>query len=328
MLARAGLPVNVVITSSDPVPLTNSNLNSIATMPTANFSVTIPPQHIKSSASAAAPPLSFGAAFSSPSIVAALQNKNTTASSGLSFGTNTTMVTAKEMNPTVGSQAPTTQEQKQIFGSSITKPASSTPISSPLVKLDADNQKKTNDQPKTSDSAKPSGPFASFSFGQPAPTGANNTSFSLGGNQTQPRFSFGNLVQQQSSSLNQLAGTTSLSTSAAAPDSSGTGAANTSASSVREPDEEDNINFKPTAHFEPVIELPALVDVKTGEENETVLFEHRAKLLRYVKESKEVRNWPNNQLNALPQYFKFMIFFCFCFLAHLAFSGKNVALVI
>lgn len=39
--------------------------------------------------------------------------------------------------------------------------------------------------------------------------------------------------------------------------------------------------FVPTAEFAPVIPLPDLIEVKTGEEEETVLFQERAKLLRY-----------------------------------------------
>ncbi|KAJ0181271.1 hypothetical protein K1T71_003356 [Dendrolimus kikuchii] len=45
--------------------------------------------------------------------------------------------------------------------------------------------------------------------------------------------------------------------------------------------------FEPTAEFKPAIPLPALVEVKTGEEDEVVLFEHRAKLLRFDSSSKE-----------------------------------------
>ncbi|KAH8232523.1 hypothetical protein KR032_008633 [Drosophila birchii] len=45
--------------------------------------------------------------------------------------------------------------------------------------------------------------------------------------------------------------------------------------------------YEPTAQFAPVIPLPELVEVVTGEENEEVLFEHRAKLLRYDKEANE-----------------------------------------
>ncbi|GAB0100417.1 hypothetical protein DMENIID0001_164570 [Sergentomyia squamirostris] len=50
-------------------------------------------------------------------------------------------------------------------------------------------------------------------------------------------------------------------------------------------DEEEE--YVSTAQFQPVIPLPKLVDVKTGEENDTVLFEHRAKLLRFDKGEKE-----------------------------------------
>ncbi|CAK1548449.1 unnamed protein product [Leptosia nina] len=50
----------------------------------------------------------------------------------------------------------------------------------------------------------------------------------------------------------------------------------------------DNIEeFEPTVEFKPVVPLPALVDQKTGEEDELVLFEHRAKLLRFDVQSKE-----------------------------------------
>lgn len=45
--------------------------------------------------------------------------------------------------------------------------------------------------------------------------------------------------------------------------------------------------FEPNVEFKPVIPLPALIDQKTGEEDEIVLFEHRAKLLRFDSASKE-----------------------------------------
>lgn len=45
--------------------------------------------------------------------------------------------------------------------------------------------------------------------------------------------------------------------------------------------------FEPNVEFKPVVPLPALIDQKTGEEDETVLFEHRAKLLRFEAASKE-----------------------------------------
>lgn len=45
--------------------------------------------------------------------------------------------------------------------------------------------------------------------------------------------------------------------------------------------------FEPAIDFKPVVPLPALVDQKTGEEDEVILFEHRAKLLRYDATTKE-----------------------------------------
>ncbi|VDN07477.1 unnamed protein product [Thelazia callipaeda] len=47
-------------------------------------------------------------------------------------------------------------------------------------------------------------------------------------------------------------------------------------------DEETPENFEPSAHFEPVIELPELVEVTTGEENEVIIFAERCRLFRFV----------------------------------------------
>lgn len=45
--------------------------------------------------------------------------------------------------------------------------------------------------------------------------------------------------------------------------------------------------FVPTAEFEPLVPLPELVELKTGEEGEHILFEERAKLLRFDSEGKQ-----------------------------------------
>lgn len=45
--------------------------------------------------------------------------------------------------------------------------------------------------------------------------------------------------------------------------------------------------FVPTAEFKPVVPLPALVDVKTGEEEEEKMFGERAKLFRFDSDTKE-----------------------------------------
>lgn len=45
--------------------------------------------------------------------------------------------------------------------------------------------------------------------------------------------------------------------------------------------------FVPTAEFKPLVPLPELVEPKTGEEGEHILFEERAKLLRFDSEGKQ-----------------------------------------
>uniref|UniRef100_A0A8C4QIQ5 peptidylprolyl isomerase n=1 Tax=Eptatretus burgeri TaxID=7764 RepID=A0A8C4QIQ5_EPTBU len=58
-------------------------------------------------------------------------------------------------------------------------------------------------------------------------------------------------------------------------------------------EEEDDCNDevqeeRDSLHFEPVVSLPELVDVKTGEEEEQVVFSHRAKLYRF---DQSVKQW-------------------------------------
>uniref|UniRef100_A0A1I7WLJ4 RanBP2-type domain-containing protein n=1 Tax=Heterorhabditis bacteriophora TaxID=37862 RepID=A0A1I7WLJ4_HETBA len=47
--------------------------------------------------------------------------------------------------------------------------------------------------------------------------------------------------------------------------------------------------YEPDVEFQPVIPLPDLIDVVTGEENEEILFKSRAKLFRFVKDLKEYK---------------------------------------
>lgn len=118
-----------------------------------------------------------------------------------------------------------------------------------------------------------SSPFADFSFGNKAIY--NNSAMTL---QSSP-FSnlFGGLKppSQENSTIVSSNPTQSS-------DNIDSMSCNMNKSNVSEPEE-----YIPTAQFQPVIPLPALVEVNTGEENEVILFEHRAKLLRYDKTSKE-----------------------------------------
>ncbi|KAK9537433.1 hypothetical protein VZT92_005051 [Zoarces viviparus] len=61
---------------------------------------------------------------------------------------------------------------------------------------------------------------------------------------------------------------------------------NQSRASVGTDDEQDvtQDEERDGQHFEPVVPLPDLVEISTGEENEQVVFSHRAKLYRYNKE--------------------------------------------
>lgn len=132
-----------------------------------------------------------------------------------------------------------------------TNPLSSTPIVG------------VTDTAKDNKTTKPS-PFANFSFGNLSATttgGATNI--------------FGSLVKPPTAEP--IAAKPILTTDTK-PE---TAVANISAS------KEDDDEYVPTAEFAPLIALPDLVEVKTGEEEELVKFEFRAKLLRFVKESKE-----------------------------------------
>ena len=43
----------------------------------------------------------------------------------------------------------------------------------------------------------------------------------------------------------------------------------------------DEVEDSPDVHFEPIVQLPEIVDLTTGEEGEEKIFSHRAKLYRY-----------------------------------------------
>lgn len=166
-----------------------------------------------------------------------------------------------QSNPTLNSTTqstttvPTSQEQKSIFGH-LSKPFSSTPFGSPSSSLSSTISSTAKPSEKSQIEATKS-PFSEFSFAQPTTK-----------------------MESPFAKLNPI--DARLPIGSAKPND-----ATVSTSVVDTSREEEADNYEPTAHFEPVIPLPDLVEVKTGEENEAILFEHRAKLLRYVKESKE-----------------------------------------
>lgn len=109
-----------------------------------------------------------------------------------------------------------------------------------------------------------SSPFASFTFGKVSDA-------------TKPLGSlFGNIGKSNDMTVTALTGTPVIQT---VPTKVENNSLNKSV------DDEDD--YVPTATFTPVIALPELVETVTGEENENVMFEHRAKLFRFDRSTKE-----------------------------------------
>ncbi|KAJ6667455.1 hypothetical protein lerEdw1_016576 [Lerista edwardsae] len=67
-------------------------------------------------------------------------------------------------------------------------------------------------------------------------------------------------------------------------------------SDVTQEDEKDN------QYFEPVVPLPDLVEVTSGEENEQVVFSHRAKLYRYAKDANQWKERGIGDIKILQNY--------------------------
>ncbi|XP_077435417.1 E3 SUMO-protein ligase RanBP2 [Vanacampus margaritifer] len=79
---------------------------------------------------------------------------------------------------------------------------------------------------------------------------------------------------------------------------------NQSRSSVGTDDEQDltQDEERDGLYFEPVVPLPDLVEISTGEENEQVVFSHRAKLYRYDKEANQWKERGIGDIKILQNY--------------------------
>uniref|UniRef100_A0A8C6SEV7 RanBD1 domain-containing protein n=1 Tax=Neogobius melanostomus TaxID=47308 RepID=A0A8C6SEV7_9GOBI len=63
-------------------------------------------------------------------------------------------------------------------------------------------------------------------------------------------------------------------------------------------------------YFEPVVPLPDLVEPSTGEENEQVVFSHRAKLYRYDKDVSQWKERGIGDLKILQNFLGFLGLIC------------------
>ena len=111
--------------------------------------------------------------------------------------------------------------------------------------------------------------FSGFSFGTPASTSTTSS------------FSFGNLQAAVSG-----------------PGSSPV-KANTPKKEEADEGEGDAHNDSHDPHFEPIIPLPEIVAVTTGEEDEEIKFQYRAKVFRYDKDAKEWKERGTGDLKIL-----------------------------
>ncbi|XP_075147018.1 nucleoporin 358 [Haematobia irritans] len=203
-----------------------------------------------------------------------------------STATNFATSTPSQKSESVGSQPKTAFGQPIVTSVAATSSTSTTPASKSLFSgLNLSTKTPTNDSSKPTSTSTAS-PFAAFTFGSSSTSvssssTATSTVSSTTTSATASPFAsiFSNLNKSTTSPFS------TTSTSVATPPS--VGANDTTVLNKSNVSDAEDDEYVPTAQFKPVIALPELVDVTTGEENETVLFEHRAKLLRFDKEAGE-----------------------------------------
>ena len=225
---------------------------------------------------------SFGSSATSAQSSFSFSN-NAAASPAVSSASSTTTAGAPSSNTasTFSFAAAASASKPSIGGFSFSTP--------PVIVKKEETEKK---EEKKEEAAKPS-PFAAFSFGTKANT---DTALTLGSKAeaikevstpTAPVFgtaastpTFGSLVGgegfKKDEGFKGFAG-------------SGTSVFGSQKKEEENANDEGGADeeYEPDVHFKPVIPLPELVEVKTGEEDEEVLFSNRAKLFRFVSDTKE-----------------------------------------
>ena len=205
---------------------------------------------------------------------------SSTTTVGLSSSAKSTITTTSSFtfgsNAAVSTVSTTSEPSATLGGFSFS--------STPVVKSVPDRREKQNDEKK--DVAKPS-PFAAFSFGGSAGSKIENISA--------PQTSQEETAVLGSSSDSNLTFKSLSGGEGFKADPNFKGFAGTGSSLFGGQKKEDDggdeggaeEEYEPDVHFKPVVPLPELVETKTGEEEEEILFSHRAKLFRFVSETKE-----------------------------------------
>ena len=223
-----------------------------------------------------------GFSFGSPASTAAAPTAST-AASGFSFGSSSSVSTSGGFGSSV---APSTTSTTSVGGFTFKQ----APV---IVK-----PKQVDVEEKKEETVKPS-PFSGFSFGSPASqasTGSSALTSALTGGAKAEIVSstlaaaseplmFGSKPAQGFDSVAAAGGAFKVDPNFqgfAGAGSSVFGAKKDEGAAVEEGGGADE-EYEPTGEFTPVIPLPELIEVKTGEEGEEVLFSERAVLFRFVQ---------------------------------------------
>lgn len=155
---------------------------------------------------------------------------------------------------TLPTETPTNKKQKDLY------------VTPPKVTPEAQTPSKTTPETKAS--------LGGFTFSTPptfkpkSDAPVTTVSFQASPPKPSPFASFNYTPKSTSLDFKPIVATTPTTMTPASPD-------------------DNTEDFESTAEFTPVVPLPELVEVKTGEENAEVLFAERAKLLRFDVQSKE-----------------------------------------
>ena len=228
-----------------------------------------------------------GFSFGSPATTATVTSSATSAASGFSFGSGTAASSSK---PTAAITTTINTEVTKLGGFSF----SSTPT---LVKSkpaeEVGEVKKTEEVPKPS-------PFAGFSFGG----ASSSSSLSFGAkaeavvdspvktapeadSSTETSAIFGTKTEMTFGSVASSGEAFKADPNFQGFKGEGGAVFGGTPTSHQGEGEEGAEEYEPTGEWAPVIPLPELVEVVTGEEEEEVLFSERGKLFRFVPDTKE-----------------------------------------